>query len=116
MTLNEWAAFCRLQNDKWWRDLETGKPLVRNKGELLCLIHSEISEVLEGVRKNAMDSHLPHRRAEEVEMADAFIRMMDYCGEYGLDIEGAVLEKMDYNANRADHKSAARRAVNGKKF
>lgn len=116
MTLNDWAALCRKEDDKWWRDLKTGEKIIRNKGELLCLIHSEISEVLEGVRKNTMDDHLPHRRSEEAEMADALIRIFDYAGEYNLDIEGAVREKMAYNAVRADHQKEARLAENGKKF
>ncbi len=36
----------------WWTDLATGEDLRgrRNVGEMLCLIHSEISECLEGER------------------------------------------------------------------
>lgn len=116
MTLNEYASICRARNDRWWRDLETGEPIERNKGELLALIHSEISEVLEGVRKGHADKHLPHRTAEEVELADALIRIFDYAGEYGLDIDGAVREKLAYNDARADHQAEARRRDGGKKF
>jgi hypothetical protein len=115
-TLNDYAKDCHAANDKWWTDINTGERLVRNKGELLALIHSEISEVLEGVRKNKMDDHLPHRKAEEVEIVDALIRIFDYAGAYSLDIEGAYHEKMSYNKVRSDHSHDARKAEGGKAF
>lgn len=100
----------------WWHDLNTGLPLERNKGELLCLIHSEISEALEGERKNLNDAHLPHRKAAEVELADAVIRILDYAGKYGYDVIGAMVEKAAYNARRADHKPENRVKEGGKAF
>lgn len=100
----------------WHTDLETGQLLERNKGEMIALIHSEISEALEGERKNLMDDHLPNRSMPEVEMADAVIRIMDYCGRFGYDIGGAIIEKMEYNKNRADHKIENRKKNIGKKF
>ena len=100
----------------WWNDLITGEPIVRNKGELLCLIHSEISEAMEGARKGLMDDHLPERSMEEVELADAMIRILDYAGGHNLDLGGAMVEKMEYNAHRADHKPESRAKKNGKQF
>lgn len=88
----------------------------RNKGELLCLIHSEISECMEGERKGLMDDKLPHRKMAEVELADALIRIFDYAGAYGYDLDGAVAEKRAFNATRADHKAEARLAAGGKKW
>ncbi len=88
----------------------------REKGTLLCLIHSEISEAMEGERKGLMDDHLPHRSMAEVELADAMIRIMDYAGAYGYDLQGAILEKLEYNRHRADHKRENRAAAGGKKF
>jgi len=100
----------------WWNDPATNEPLDRNRGELLCLIHSEISEAMEAERKGLMDDKLPHRPGAEVELADALIRICDYAGGHGYDIAGAVLEKMAYNAERADHKPENRAAAGGKKF
>lgn len=100
----------------WWTDLETGLPKDRNIGELLCLVHSEVSEAMEGARKNRMDDHLPHRQQLEVELADAVIRIFDIAGGRGLDLGGAIAEKLAYNAQRADHKIANRKLEGGKKF
>lgn len=72
----------------------------RNKGEMIALMHSELSEALEGLRKNLMDDHLPHRTMLETELADTVIRILDFGGGFNLDIGGAVIEKMRYNATR----------------
>jgi hypothetical protein len=114
--LNRLSAECHEANQHWWHDPATGKRLDRNKGELLCLIHSEISEAMEGERKNLMDDKLPHRKMAEVELADALIRIFDYAGAYGYDLDGAVAEKREFNAHRADHKAEARLAATGKKW
>ena len=114
--LNDLARECHEANQNWWHDPITGARLERNKGELLCLIHSEISEAMEGERKGLMDDKLPHRKMAEVELADALIRIFDYAGAYGYDLDGAVAEKRAYNAQRADHKAEARLAANGKKW
>jgi NTP pyrophosphatase (non-canonical NTP hydrolase) len=66
----------------------------------IALIHSELSEMVEGIRKDANDDKLPHRKMEEVELADTLIRMEDYAGTYGLDLGGARDEKEAYNSGR----------------
>lgn len=80
----------------------------RNKGEAFMLMVSELVEGFEGVRKDLMDDHLPARKMEEVELADAVIRIMDYAAGFNLDVAGAVLEKMEYNKQRP--------FMHGKKF
>jgi len=81
----------------------------RNKGEMLALIHSEVSEVLEAVRKgNPPDSHTPELTGEAAEMADITIRVLDYCHAFGIDLGHAIAVKHAYNVGRP-HK-------HGKKF
>ena len=82
----------------------------------IALIHSEVSEMLEGLRKGIKDDKLTHRSAEEVECADVFIRLLDYAGARRFDIDGAIMEKRAYNAQRTDHKLESRGALGGKQF
>ena len=102
----------------WWADarLYDAKLMGWLYATKIALIHSEVSEALEGLRKGTMDQHLPHRLSVEVELADAIIRIGDLAGHMGLDVGGAIVEKMAYNAKRADHKAEHRAGVGGKKF
>lgn len=102
----------------WWNDPITGNKIEPESvfTTKLCLIHSELSEALEGFRKGKMDEHIPSRTSVEVELADAVIRIYDLAGAMGLDLGGALVEKMQYNAQRADHKREHRAAAGGKKF
>ena len=113
----------------WWTDLTAeqnsnlveharqgtrlGKAIVAEK---LALVHSEVSEAMEGARKNLMDDKLPHRKMIEVELADAVIRILDLGGALGLNIGAAIQEKRQYNAVREDHKIENRMKENGKAY
>lgn len=115
--INEFSRFChqRAVDAGWYSDPATGKRIPRNIPEMLALIHSEISEALEGCRKNLQDDHLPHRSMIAVELADAMIRIGDLAGYLNCDLGGAIDEKLEYNLHRADHKPETR-ANGGKRF
>ena len=72
----------------------------RNRGEMIALMHSELSEALEGIRKDLMDDHLPQYKMEHVELADASIRIFDYCGGFEIPLQEIIKAKMIYNASR----------------
>jgi NTP pyrophosphatase (non-canonical NTP hydrolase) len=115
------AALQRLCHDLshrsgWWQEY-IDMPQQYRKHFLLgriALMHSELSEGVEGLRKNVPDDHLPHRPMLEVEMADAIIRILDMAGALQLDVAGAIIEKLAYNQQRPDHKKEAREAEGGK--
>ena len=128
-TINALAFDIHVDNIKagWWTDLESGVNLAAEARagtrlgkaivcEKIALIHSEVSEALEGYRKNQQDEKLPNRKAIEVELADAIIRILDLTDMLELDIGGAIAAKRKYNATRADHKIENRSAEGGKAF
>ncbi|MDG2455438.1 MAG: hypothetical protein P8N47_06490 [Bacteroidia bacterium] len=98
----------------------------RNLGEMLCLIHSEVSEALEADRINRYtasdvsaileldDAHFKVAFEDNVkntfedELADILIRVMDLSGYKRVDLEKHIHAKMRYNAQRI--------AKHGKKY
>ncbi len=116
--LEEATKLCHEESTKkgWYNDPRTGEKISRNRAEMLCLIHSEVSEVMESERKGGADKHLSHRPAAEVELADVLIRIFDYAGYCGYDVASAVLEKVVYNRTRPDHNLSERSKEGGKKF
>jgi len=99
----------------------------KNIGEMLCLIHSEVSEALEADRKShyaaislfdrefeankthgkdmafdiAFKTHI--KNSFEDELADVMIRVMDLAAFKGIDLEYHINMKMKYNSMR-EHK------------
>lgn len=64
----------------WWTNLETGEVLDRNFGEMLALVHSELSECWHGIASGERDHHLPSFPNWHIEIADACIRVYDMLG------------------------------------
>lgn len=110
------SNLCRYRADKWYHDPVTGAKLKLNSGERFMLMVSEISEAMEAVRKDLHSDHLPEFLGVEEELADALIRIFDYCGEHKLRIGEAFVAKLAYNATRSDHTHEARMGAHGKKF
>jgi len=83
----------------WW------DPPKREIPELLALIHSEVSEALEAYRIGEIDTAWYEGNGKPegfvIELADVVIRIADLCGEFNLDLENAIVEKMAYNETRS---------------
>lgn len=106
----------------WWNDSRTGNTLLGEwytpyvVGTKLALVMSEVVEALEGYRKDLQDDKLTHRSMVEVELADAFIRILDLAGALNCDLGGAVEEKRLFNVTRPDHSVESRKKSGGKRF
>lgn len=66
----------------------------RNDGELIALMHSELSEALEAMRNRDYD-HVGE------ELADCVIRIFDYCGARNINLEKELKKKMKINEKRS---------------
>lgn len=83
---------------KGWYD----KP--REDGTYHMLIVSEIAEATESARKGEPGFFIDDKgkpEGQSVELADAIIRILDYCAFKGFDIDFAISEKMKYNETRS---------------
>lgn len=72
------------------------KPEDINVGEKIALIHSEVSEAYEAYRNKNMTGE----DGFEEELWDTVQRILHLCGILGIDIEKAIVKKIDANKDR----------------
>jgi hypothetical protein len=92
---------CHKMNAHWWIDPATGTDLRDNPlivATKISLIHSELSEALEGDRKDLMDDKLTHRSALETELADMVIREGDLAGAMKYRLAEAIVAIAGYSS------------------
>lgn len=113
MTIGEWITHCgKVAKEHGWHD----KP--SDFGEYAANFHGEIAEAWEEFRKgkrldetyyvDAADYSSDGNRAPlmkpegiPVELGDVLIRIFDFCYRYNVNVEKAMLEKSNYNAQRS---------------
>ena len=66
----------------------------------IALIMSELGEAVEAVRKPTLTGHIEGLSLFDEEMADVIIRMGDFAGSEGTDMNRAITLKMEFNSKR----------------
>lgn len=102
MSLNDWCKESyEVSKSKGWHDNADSD----NYFNKLLLIHAEVSEVVEELRKGMAITDVFYDtngkpEGPAIEIADIAIRLFDLCGKAGLDLDAAVRIKTQYNKTR----------------
>lgn len=115
------ACFSASYAAGWYHNHKTNEEIERPVPERLMLMVSELGEAMEGHRKNLQDDKVPQHKMLHAELADAVIRIFDFMGaerrrDSRIDFGQIIVDKMNFNANRADHKLENRAKEGGKVY
>jgi hypothetical protein len=75
-----------------------------------------LSTAMEANRKQLRQPGTPALPAFDIYLGMALFRIFDLAHRLGLTLDDAIAEKLEFNANRADHKVENRRAEGGKQY
>lgn len=90
----------------WCYDMDKAPPTWEERfdsrdSEMIALMHSELSEVLEAMRYgNPPDDKISGYGSVESELADVVIRIMDYAEASGINVAEAIEAKIKFNKAR----------------
>ena len=104
MRVSDLQAECyRTSKEKGWHEEDESPPSVPRMLAWMALLHSEVSEATEDIRKGLFVTTVREDGKPEglgSELADVIIRAMDTATALGFDMEAELRLKLDFNKTR----------------